>query len=111
MAKINVLGTEYIVKLDDLNNPSLEDKDGYCQIYDKQIVLRKPELMCQDGSDNANQVRFRETTIHELVHAFARESSSFFDSDENLVEWIAEMLPKIVNCYNDIQRQFKEEYK
>lgn len=109
MAKTTVLGTEYEVMLEDLNNTLLSDKDGYCQIYDKKIVLRKPEFLVMDGSDMAKKVRFQETLIHELVHAYSRESSTFYDSDENLVEWIAEMIPKIVKSYEEILTQLKEE--
>ena len=111
MATTNVLGTEYKVVLDDLNNPWLLEKDGYCQVYDKMIVIRRPDLLVMDGSDFAKQVRFQETLIHELIHAFSRESSTFYDNDENLVEWIAEMLPKIVKSYDEILAQFKEEEK
>lgn len=111
MVKTTILGTEYKVILDDMNNDLLSDKDGYCQTYDKQIVIRKPEYLIMDGSDNAKQIRFRETLLHELVHGFSRESSTFYDNNEDLVEWMAEMIPKIVNCYDDILRQLKEEEK
>lgn len=112
MAKTNILGTEYTVKMDDLNNAFLENKDGYCATYEKQIVIRKPDLLLTDSnSAEAKGIRMQETIIHELVHGYCRQSAVFYDDNENLVDWIAQMLPKIVHSYNDIVRQFKEEYK
>ena len=45
MKKINVLGTDYLFDEDDLNNENLAENDGVCELYEKEIVVRKREYM------------------------------------------------------------------
>ena len=110
MVATNILGTEYTVKLDDLNNPELAEYSGKCFGYKKEILLRHPQYMFTDGAtDEEKQTRFKEVLIHELVHSYSRESGTQYDNDEALVDWIVSIIPKIVDSCNDVINQFKEE--
>lgn len=109
MIKTRILDTDYEVELADLNNPMMADHDGLCFQYQHKIVLRKPELLFMNESDEVKQTRFREVLLHELVHSFCRQCGVFYDDNENLVDWIALMIPKIVRAYDDILRQLKEQ--
>lgn len=109
MVATNVLGTTYTVTLTDLNNPEFAENDGKCYIFEKKIVVRQPKYLLMNGTDEAKKERFRHVMLHELVHGFCEESKVHYDDNENLVDWIAGMIPKIVDSYNDIIDQLKEQ--
>lgn len=110
MVTTKILGTDYEIVIDDLNNVELSDYSGKCYGYKKQILLRHPQYMFTDNaSDEEKRERFTEVLTHELIHAFARETASHYDDDENLVDWIAILIPKIVKACNDIIDKLKEE--
>lgn len=105
---INVLGTNYELEIDDLNRRDLGMNDGVCFVYDKRIVVREPKYM--DGGDDRSKVgRFRHVIRHELIHAFAMESGVPYGDDEQLVDWIAAMLPKIAATARAIEERMKVE--
>ena len=89
MIKINILGTEYTIKHDDLNNEELAEADGLCKIYDKEIILREKKYMCSAD-------RYEHVKRHEIIHAVANECGVQYGDDEALVDWIAHIIP-IVN--------------
>lgn len=110
MVSTNILGTEYIIKLDDLNNPELGEYSGKCFGYKKEILLRHPQYMFTDGaSDEEKRIRFKEVLTHELIHAISRECGVQYDNDEALVDWIVSIIPKVVLSCNDVINQFTEE--
>lgn len=110
MVKTNILGNDYKIELGDLNELELADYSGKCYGYKKKILLRYPQFMFTDGADDSEkQERFKEVLLHELVHAYSRESATHYDDDEALVDWIAIMIPKIISSYDDIIKQFQEE--
>lgn len=107
MIKTKVLGTDYEVELVDLND--LPNNDGLCKTYEKKILVRKPECFFGGSeSDDVCRTRFREVLCHELIHSYCAESAVFYDDNENLVDWIAMMLPKIVKSDDEVIGQLKE---
>lgn len=111
MIYTNVLGTKYTLRLDDMNNTFLTTHDGICNVYTKEIIIREPQyLLGDDVGKNEQLVRFSETLRHELVHAFCKEAGVHYDDDENLVDWIAQMIPNMVCAYDDLVNQLKEQY-
>ena len=68
MNKVNVLGTEYSIEIDD----GLEKTcvDGLCKEYDKQITIRNVcSMLCDDDSIDTKKIRFNEVLRHEIIHA------------------------------------------
>ena len=110
MIKTNILGTEYEFELVDLNSLELNKKDGVCYTYEKKICVRCPEyLFTRDDSENVKANRLMEVIIHELIHAYSRESGTCYDDDESLVEWMAFMIPKITASYEEIRAQLERQ--
>lgn len=102
--KIDVLGTEYVVKFKELND---EDIDGFCDNTQKLIVIR---------SDNENKVGDfkylqKKQLRHEIIHAFMSESGlqcnwqhiEQFGHDETTVDWFAIQSPKIFRVFAELK--------
>lgn len=102
--KIDVLGTEYVVKFKELND---EDIDGFCDNTQKLIVIR---------SDNENKVGDfkylqKKQLRHEIIHALMSESGlqcnwqhiEQFGHDETTIDWFAIQSPKIFKVFADLK--------
>lgn len=101
--KIDVLGQEYNLFFED-DDKNFNDCDGYCYPFDKKIRIKDKYL--QPGeSDKGKEIRLQEVIRHELVHAFCQESGVDYDEDEQLVDWIARMIPKIESVVGKINNQ------
>lgn len=94
MTKVSILGKEYEVATDDMNNDELFENDGKCDLYDKKILLRKKEYM-SGFSEAAREYRYNHVLRHELVHAFAQECGVPYGDNEALVDWIAHIIPLV----------------
>lgn len=101
---VNILGTEYTFTADDLNNRELAENDGVCFTADKRAIIRKPCYLA-GSTEQRRKERFRHVIRHELIHAFATESAVSYDDDEQLVDWIAAMIPKINRAAEAIEEQ------
>jgi len=106
-ATVNILGTEYKVTVDDLNNWELKDADGKTFMYDKQILLRDVPYM-GGMTDESQKNRFEEVVLHELIHAFGQESGTSYDNDEALTSYFARMIPKIMTAFYEVCGQITE---
>ena len=102
MKIINILGTPYTFKVDDLNNPNLGTNDGYCKIYDKEIGIRPTEFMAGD-SQKTRENRTDHVIRHELVHAVAQECGVSYGDNEELVDWIAHIIPIVNKAFDEIK--------
>ena len=103
--KINILGQDYeILKQSDSENPKLETADGICEIYAHKIVLREFEKT-PNSFENLDAYK-QKVLRHEIIHAFFAESGLRTNSDyaenEELVDWIAIQLPKIVKVMSEL---------
>lgn len=101
MKKVNVLGTDYLFDEDDLNNENLAENDGVCELYEKEIVVRKREYM-PGNTEAGKEKRYQHVIRHELIHAFAQESGVPYGDDEALVDWFAHMIPMINKAYEKV---------
>ena len=104
MKTINILGTDYKFKVDDLNNEELATNDGLCRIYDKEIIVRKPEYMGGFTAES-QQKRYEHVIRHELVHAVAQECGAPYCDNEDLVDWIAHIIPIVNKAFDDIMQK------
>ena len=104
MTKVNVLGTEYEIKISNKqHNQKLNRMDGYCDFTTHMIAV--DELIPDENSVENMEVYKNKVIRHELIHAFLFESglasSSDWANNEELVDWIAFQFPKM-------QKAFKE---
>lgn len=112
--KVNILGTEYQVFYETLKeNRRYKDCAGYCDFYAKEIHVRKHTEDDEDTTDrDAKRLDIYEQKIlrHELIHAFMYESGLHVNShditqwamDEEMTDWFAIQMPKIMAVYNEI---------
>lgn len=107
--KLNILGTKYTVttkKYDEDDAFKKRSICGYCDDLLKCIVIC--DVSTCEGWENESQeavaAQMRETTRHEIVHAFLSESglidsSSDVDGpwakNEEMIDWFAIQGPKI----------------
>ena len=101
---VNILGTEYSYITDDLNNEELATADGLCRIYDKEIVVREKQYM-SGMTDKSKQYRKDHVIRHELVHAVAQECGVPYGDNEDLVDWIAHIIPIVNKAFDDIKQK------
>ena len=110
--KINVLGTDYefIVANDEDVIKNMEDIDGLCNVFDKEIVVRDAKYVATDASSASGKLNAMDTVLrHEIVHAVMYESGFGAYDDEDLVDWIARMIPKIELIFDKIKHEVKKE--
>lgn len=110
--KVSILGTEYEVHL----NVSVQDDEslnglcGYCAPKSRKIVVadfNTVESWKNEGEKEKARVS-RETTRHEVIHAFLAESGLWGNSNgvdcwalnEEMVDWFAVQWPKIRKVFN-----------
>lgn len=99
--KVNILGTEYSVEIDDTLEKT--NADGMCKVYDKVISIRSVDsMLCDEDSTDTKKMRFNEVLRHEIVHAFFNEAGlQEYSADEQLVDWIAIQFPKIRKAFEE----------
>ncbi len=99
--KVNILGTEYSVAIDDTLEKT--NADGMCKVYDKEISIRSVDsMLCDEDSAGTKKMRFNEVLRHEIVHAFFNEAGlQEYSNNEQLVDWMAIQLPKICKVFQE----------
>lgn len=103
--QINILGTSYeIITQTERENPKLEDANGLCETYSKQIVLLDIK---QDKMTFSNLEEYKKKVLrHEIIHAFFAESglrnNCEYACSEELVDWIAIQSPKILKVFKEL---------
>lgn len=102
MKKINILGTEYELAIND-NECVARNADGLCNFYDKKILFRSADNMLEpDCSSETKEIRQQEVKRHEIIHAFFEESGlADYANNEQLVEWIAIQFPKMLEVFKE----------
>lgn len=102
---INILGTMYEIHLlDETEDESLDDCDGYCDKTTKKIVVCNKTKDCDLGDFDMYQ---RKVMRHEIVHAFLFESGLHEcwekkqGHDETMVDWIANQFPKMRKAFEE----------
>lgn len=104
MKTVSIFGTEYSFEESDLNNPELAQADGVCKIFDKEIIVRKPEYMGGSSSE-AQEARYDHVLRHELIHAFAQECGVPHGNNEDLVDWLAHIIPAVNDAFAKLKGQ------
>lgn len=105
---VNILGTEYeILVQSEKENPKLKECSGLCEQYSKKIILDDFASQKDDPMLVENFEEFKNKVLrHEVVHAYFGESGlrseSNFAENEELVDWIAIMLPRIFKTCKEL---------
>lgn len=102
---VNVLGTEYTVKIGKRKNLSIADEQcGTCCNYGEKLIKIVTDQFNDEGDDEANEELIKEVMMHELAHAFLYESGLVtYSDDEVLANWISVNMRKLMNCALQLQ--------
>lgn len=103
--KINVLGTEYVIREEtEYQNHLLKKCDGYCDKTSKTICV----LERSEDSDLAFYEDYKKKVKrHEIIHAFLFESGLHENwthengHDETFIDWIAVQFPKLKKAFEE----------
>lgn len=96
MDAITILGSEWaIAERSEVEDVRLKDCDGYTDWTAREIVVEREV----NGNLKNMEAYVRKVKRHEIVHAFLLESGlaecSDWAQNEEMVDWIARMGPKI----------------
>lgn len=95
--KVNILGTEYEIKFsNERNHKDLIDAMGFCDFYEKHILLEEDLQTPKNKGEYANR-----TLRHEIIHAFLAESGLRHRCpwhNEEAVDWLAVQFPKLAQA-------------
>ena len=98
---VDVLGEIYtITQKNMVEDPELEQCDGYCDHTTKTIVVA--DVQERPGTVADLDAYKKRVLRHELVHAFLFESGLGNESwghDEEIVDWIAYQFPKMLDTF------------
>lgn len=99
--KINILGTPYTIEyVENETDGRIEGSYGFTDFSVKEIGICRlvPE---SDSMKNLKSIEMK-VARHEIIHAFLEESGlggeCSFARNEELIDWIAIQLPKIVTA-------------
>ena len=103
--KINVLGTDYAIKVID---PEQDEKlkfqmDGYTDTSIKVCVIDNMHEKSIKSKENLYEYR-KSVIRHELIHAFLFESgldAASWAPNEEMVDWIALQFPKMLKAFKE----------
>ena len=103
--KINVLGTEWTIKVLDPDDNRLTEMDctGLCEAYTKEIYV-KDRTSIHDFRQYLNIEDFLKKVIrHEIIHAtFFETGNAKYYEDEDLTEILAHLVPKMAKVMTEL---------
>jgi hypothetical protein len=100
---VNILGTEYKI-IGAKDTPKLRDLAGYIEVWAKEIVYDAELTKNKDDKCSKKTGEcLKQVMRHEIMHAFYHEAgASQYGDDENLVEMMAILIPKIVKAMKEV---------
>ena len=108
MQKVNILGTEYTIKMDVPQEDMPLNGDGCIDPSIKTMIMDFGE---PDGDSIKDLESYKKKTMrHEIVHAFLYESGLWSNSgnvkawghSEEITDWIALQFPKMLQAFIDV---------
>lgn len=113
--KVNVLGTEYVIKMVKISECELLRKHswcGSCNELNHEILIGDPseEEFFGEMTEEEQRMQTKRTLRHELIHAFLNESGlqasssvpeSGWANYEEMVDWIALQFPKMQKVFEE----------
>ena len=113
--QINILGSMWsIVERTEAEDTRLEGCDGYAD-WSKRLIVIEREMQ---GNLEDMEAYIRKVKRHEIVHAFLEESglsecsacAEAWAENEEMVDWIARIGPKIYNAWVEAGALLIEDY-
>lgn len=105
MTRINVLGTEYTLKVcSEDEEPRLSGCDGLCDETTKELLVENYSKDRDDPHCKSNlPVQINKVKRHEIIHAFLFESGLAENSEwaqiEEMVDFFAIQSPKLFEAF------------
>lgn len=105
MTRINVLGTEYTLKVcSEDEEPRLSGCDGLCDETVKELLVESYSKDQGDPTCKANlSIQTNKVKRHEIIHAFLFESglaeNSEWAQSEEMVDFFAIQSPKLFEAF------------
>lgn len=104
-SQLSILGAEYTLIQDasEETYPYLQGCDGYCDYYDKKIVLGC--FTEENGYEHGDLEHLKRKVLrHEIIHALLYESGlSHIAEDEQIVDWLAIQFPKMNRIFEELE--------
>lgn len=102
---INILGTNYDFReTTEKDDPRLCGNSGYCDAYAKVIAVETDFNESAPHSIKDFGALKKKVRRHEIIHAFFFESGLYeFGENEQLVDWIAWHIPKMLEIFGQVQ--------
>jgi len=95
---LKILGADWAYNLDNYNDDWAGETDSSAQ-----------EIRIKSNLDNTlrdKNRQIKETSRHEIIHAYLFESGLSFNSDwatnEEVVDWMAIQFPKMLNTFKEV---------
>lgn len=113
--KINILGSVWTIEERcEANDPRLEGCDGYTDWTIRLIAVERE----MQGNLSNMEAYIRKVKRHEIVHAYILESGldecscpvDAWGQNEEMIDWIARMGPKIYNTWVEADAILPEDY-
>ena len=100
---VSILGQNYTIeKRKRVNDPKLEEADGYCETQSKKIIIA--DIIPDNYTLEKVEEYTKKVIRHEIVHTFLYESGLDSNSDwarnEEIVDWIAIQAKKIYKAFS-----------
>lgn len=96
--KLNILGVEYSISIsNEQENERMKDNNGYVDFSTKEIHLAEDLFIREPKCMEVMSYAMNRVLRHEMTHAFFHESG-MFQPNEEVIEWIAKLLPKLWEC-------------
>lgn len=100
--KINILGTDYEILID--NSLLDSGNDGVCDSLNKRIATVEIEKLLSDNNSIDDKIkRYTHILRHEIIHAFFYECGlqKYFD-DEMLTEFLTIQFIKLYDMFDEL---------
>ena len=107
MATVNVLGTEYTIRICHGDaEPRFTDCDGFCDETVHEIFVENYENAAgKPNSKKRLDLQTKKVLRHEIVHAFMFESglaeNSYWAQNEEVIDWIAMQGVKLYKAWQE----------
>lgn len=105
LSDIDILGVTYSVRVqDEKENPKLNNADGLCEIYAKQLIIDDSNRNDKNSYMNINEY-YQQILRHEVFHAiFAECGANDYCRDEKLIDMLAFLYPRIEKIMQETKK-------